>query len=422
KALLAQQALTQDQKAQIQTALAENEKNINNIKAQLKETTTNITLLKGKVIQLEKEKAVKEQAIKQKQEAEKLASPDDKIRLRAEIDQLQDEVSEIIGKISDIKSQIGILEATREKYQGMLADAKHYQQRLKDKFTSLNEQEKKLYEEIKSVEQRRMEIQQNIEEIDKKLGQIEIERDLYQALKVKYREMYTRMLTYEKEHEASAGNIVKWSFKAFDKVTDLIPAKYGLKIIGKTVSFTRKFSQGMAKTTLILHEGHRLWHMYNEVSRENKEHPPMINKDALEMYTKDIDRDLAKLDADYKDYEHKKEGYKQRQEQENLKREFHDAQEAEKTREFEVGRHERSFLNEYRNIIEELTIKEKEIKGIDKLENDQYKLEEDLENKKDEINEKKEELKQKNPSYARAQERLKAKRIGKLPEMVVINN
>ncbi|MDV3198512.1 MAG: DNA double-strand break repair protein Rad50, partial [Vigna little leaf phytoplasma] len=353
---------------------------------------------KGKVIQLEKEKEVKEQAIKQKQEAEKLASPDDKIRLRAEISKLQDEVSEIIGKISDINSRIGILEAERTCCQNMLSRAQQYQKMLEEEFANLNEQEKNLYNAIKSEEQRRTEIQQNIKEIDKKLAEIEIERDLYQALKVKYREMYTRMLTYEKEHEASAGNIVKWSFKAFDKITDLIPAKYGLKVIGKTVSFTRKFSQGMAKATLILHEGHRLWHMYNEVSRENKEHPPMINKDALEMYTKDIDRDLAKLDADYKDYERKKEGYKQRQEQNNLQRELHDAKKAERTRRVEIKEHERSFLDEYDKIIKELIQKEKEIKGIDKLENDQYKLEEDLENKKDEINEKKEELKQKNPS------------------------
>ncbi|GAK74060.1 uncharacterized conserved protein, partial ['Chrysanthemum coronarium' phytoplasma] len=59
-----------------------------------------------------------------------------------------------------------------------------------------------------------------------------------------------------------------------------------------------------------LHEGHRLWHMYNEVVNENKESLPMITKEALEMYTKDIDRDLAKLDADQKDYQKKLEEYK----------------------------------------------------------------------------------------------------------------
>ncbi|MDV3198501.1 MAG: hypothetical protein Q8888_02550 [Vigna little leaf phytoplasma] len=60
---------------------------------------------------------------------------------RDQISKLQDEVSEIIGKISDIKSQIGILEATREKYQGMLADAKYYQQRLKDKYKDMDNQD-----------------------------------------------------------------------------------------------------------------------------------------------------------------------------------------------------------------------------------------------------------------------------------------
>jgi hypothetical protein len=42
-------------------------------------------------------------------------------------------------------------------------------------------------------------------------------RALYQGLKSQYREMHNRMITYEKEHEASSGNIVKWVFKAFDK-------------------------------------------------------------------------------------------------------------------------------------------------------------------------------------------------------------
>ncbi len=37
--------------------------------------------------------------------------------------------------------------------------------------------------------------------------------------------MHNRMITYKKEHEASDGNIVKWFFKAFDKITDLIHAK-----------------------------------------------------------------------------------------------------------------------------------------------------------------------------------------------------
>ncbi|MDV3178248.1 MAG: hypothetical protein Q8851_00100 [Sweet potato little leaf phytoplasma] len=100
--------------------------------------------------------------------------------------------------------------------------------------------------------------------------------------------------------------MVKWGFKAFDKFTDLSPVKFGLKVIRKSITFTCKFVQGMSKTTLVLREGHRLYHMFMETINENNEHPKMITKEDLEMYSKDINRDLDKLDADYKDYEKKK--------------------------------------------------------------------------------------------------------------------
>ncbi|WP_308495564.1 hypothetical protein [New Jersey aster yellows phytoplasma] len=177
------------------------------------------------------------------------------------------------------------------------------------------------------------------------------------------------MQTYEKENEASAGNIIKWGFKTFDKITDLIPAKYGMKIIGKSITFTRKFSQGMTKATLILHEGHRLWHMYNEVANENKESLPMITKEALEMYTKDIDRDLAKIDADHKDYQKKLEEYNNRMKQENIQQ-------------------------------EQLEIK---LEPID-----------------EEINTIKEELKLQNPNYTRTQKRIKQTNQNKIPELISI--
>ncbi|MEK0310495.1 hypothetical protein OC714_01255 [Candidatus Phytoplasma australasiaticum] len=126
----------------------------------------------------------------------------------------------------------------------------------------------------------------------------------------------------KKENELSLGNVVKWGFKAFDKFTDLFPAKFGLKVIGKSVTFTCKFVQGMSKTTLVLREGHRLYHMFIETINENNEHPKMITKEDLEMYSKDINRDLAKLDADYKDYEKKKDDHKLRLNQDNLKNEW----------------------------------------------------------------------------------------------------
>nr|WP_235043280.1 DNA double-strand break repair protein Rad50 [Candidatus Phytoplasma australiense] len=275
-----------------------------------------------------------------------------------------------------------------------------------------------LFNQIQSVQERRAEIQKEIDEVNKKLEEIKLEKELYQFLKVKYKEMYNRMITYEKENEASAENIVKWGFKVFDKVNDLIPAKYGLKIIGKSVTFTRKFAQGMSKATLVIHEGHRLWHLYNEVANENKEHPPMITKEALEMYTKDIDRDLAKLDSDYKDYEKKLGDYKLRQNLDNLKEESRKSEKLNK----DIKEDFRTWIAEYQTIIEELTHKHKEVSDNDKLYEDKADLESKLETKRENANDLKEQLKQKNPSYARAQQRLQARRVGKIPKIVMIPN
>ncbi|WP_236628333.1 hypothetical protein [Candidatus Phytoplasma ziziphi] len=58
----------------------------------------------------------------------------------------------------------------------------------------------------------------------------------------------------------------------------------------------------------------------------------------------------------------------------------------------------------------------------DGLYNKKSDLEEELETKTENVNELKHQLKQKNPSYARAQQRIQARRVGKIPEMVMIPN
>ncbi|WP_192833065.1 hypothetical protein [Candidatus Phytoplasma phoenicium] len=130
------------------------------------------------------------------------------------------------------------------------------------------------------------------------------------------------MITYEKENELSFGNAFKFGFKAFDRLSDLVPAKYGISVIGKTINFTRKFVQGVTKVTLILREGHCLWHLYNEVAKENKESAPMFTKETLDSYLNDIDRDLAKLNADYKDYKNKIEKYQDKLNSDEIFKEY----------------------------------------------------------------------------------------------------
>ncbi|MBP5836289.1 DNA double-strand break repair protein Rad50, partial [Candidatus Phytoplasma meliae] len=215
-------------------------------------------------------------------------------------------------------------------------------------------------------------------------------------------------------------NIVKWCFKAFDKITDLIPAKYGIKTLDKATTVTRKYAQGMGKVTLTLHEGHRLWHMINESIQEGKEHPPMITKETLEMYTKDIDRDLAKLDADYKDQEKKIEEYNKRIEINNLKNEM----QTDKNQLAKFKQQDESRINEYFKIIEELKDKRDQITSEAEKEETKILQIEQLEEKLAPIDEEmkiiKEELKQTNPNYTKTQEEIKQKNKTTIPELIPI--
>ncbi|XXP77177.1 MAG: DNA double-strand break repair protein Rad50 [Lettuce witches'-broom phytoplasma] len=309
-----------------------------------------------------------------------------------------------------------MLENEIEGLNNMLRRAEDYKKILEKQYNELTIGEQTLFNQIKSVEQRRAAIQNNINQVNKKLEEIKAESELYQALKEKYKVMHVRMETYEKEHEASAGNMVKWGFKAFDKVTDLIPAKYGIKTLGKTITVTRKYAQGMGKVTLILHEGHRIWHMIHESIQEGKEHPPMITKETLEMYTKDIDRDLAKLDADYKDQEKKLEVYNARIEENNLTKEFGNSRELVKN----IVQKEESVINEYEKITIELKNKRDILNNKTKKEEQIEQLETKLAPIDEEMKIIKEELKQTNPNYTKTQEEIKQKNKTTIPELITI--
>ncbi|QTX03033.1 DNA double-strand break repair Rad50 ATPase [Candidatus Phytoplasma luffae] len=420
KELYNAQESSQKQKEQIHELLEQNETKIKEIKEQLKNTTGNITILKGKLTQLEKDKEDNERNIKATEEQIKNTTDNVEMqKLRKRLEELRTQEGNIIKQISEIKSEIEGLESKYSLYSEQIRHMEDLKQDLEKRYDTLNNDEKSFFNSIKSKEKIQSEIKTNIYQITKKLEEIKLEKDLYTSLKIKYREMHNRMQTYEKEHEASAGNIVKWGFKAFDKVTDLIPAKYGMKIMGKAVTFTRKFAQGMSKATLVLHEGHRLWHLYNEVAQENKEHPPMITEEALKMYTQDIDRDLAKLDADYKDYEKKLEEYNNRIEQDKLGQELQNSEKLIKNNKDEF----KSWIIEYKKITDELIQQRKKIIGINELNKNEYNLTLDLEKVQDEkaiIED--EYFRQRNPNYARAQQRLQARRVGKIPEMVMIPN
>nr|ABU55753.1 hypothetical protein [Clover phyllody phytoplasma] len=421
KTLYEEQKLTQEQKAKIEELINQTETKINEIKKQKQETENNINILKEQLKQKEEDLVNKEKEIKQteKQIAES-TDLTEKEKLRAKLDILYDKKIALVKQITEIKSQIGTLENEIEGLNNMLKRAEDYKKLLEERYEGLSKGEKALFNQIQSVEQRRAEIQNNIDQVNEKLEKIEAERELYQALKEKYKAMHVRMETYEKEKSFSFGNACKMGFKAFDKVTDLIPAKYGMKIIGKSLTFTRKFSQGMTKTTMVLHEGHRLWHMYNEVVNENKESLPMITKETLEMYTKDIDRDLAKLDADYKDQEKKLEEYSARMKSDNLNNEFKNSRILVK----KIEQEEESVINEYEKITIELKNKRNQFNNEVKKEEAKIIQQEQLEIKLEPINEEintiKEELKLQNPNYAKVQKRIKQTNQNKIPELIPI--
>ncbi|MFG6084339.1 MAG: hypothetical protein AB3F67_0090 [Candidatus Phytoplasma solani] len=131
----------------------------------------------------------------------------------------------------------------------------------------------------------------------------------------------------------------------------------------------------------------------------------MIFPILLPLFFSCIDRDLAKLDADYKDYEKKKEEYKINQKDFNLNEEIQE----EKNQLAKFKGQDFSVINEYKNIIEELVHKQEEVSVTGKLCLKKSQLEEKLEHLNVEIENTKEELKNKSPNYNHAQQRLKEK-------------
>ncbi|WP_373375508.1 hypothetical protein [Candidatus Phytoplasma solani] len=131
----------------------------------------------------------------------------------------------------------------------------------------------------------------------------------------------------------------------------------------------------------------------------------MIFPILLPLFFSCIDRDKDKLDADYKDYEKKKEEYKNNLESDKTIKEYGQSRELVKN----IARREESIIDEYQKITDELTAKHEEVSDTGKLCLKKSELEQELEELNVEIENAKEELKNKSPNYNRAQQRLKEK-------------
>ncbi|AYJ01092.1 DNA double-strand break repair protein Rad50 [Candidatus Phytoplasma ziziphi] len=405
KELYKAKEITQEQKEKIKEILGKNEGKIKELKEQLKDNTGNIAILKGKLLQLEQDKEAKEKEIKQKQEEEKLASPDDKIRLQAKISKLQDERNEIMEQIAQVSTQIGKLEAAQKKYENMLSNAIKLKESIQRDFNELTSGEQQLFTKIKNEEDRRAEIQKNIDEIDVKTATIEIERKQLEILRQGADASKIALDDWDKKHEFSFGNLRDALFQGAELYMDAFGGRGFLKAVAGGV--TKKVAGTIAKAGLVVHETHRVINLAKDIFVNKDGTPKMMSKETYDSICSRIDRETDKLDADYKDYKKKKEEYETRQETVNLKKEI----QTEKNQLTEFKQQDESVIKEYETITEDLTNKLKEVSGenVQKLRLKENDLRELCKTKNEEIVNTKEELKQKNPSYARAQKRYEEK-------------
>ncbi|MDV3148691.1 MAG: DNA double-strand break repair protein Rad50 [Pigeon pea little leaf phytoplasma] len=399
KDLYEQKDLTQKAKEKIKEALENNEAKIKEIKEKMFENNENITILKGKLIQLEQEKETKEKEIKEKERQKELASPDDKIRLQAEIKKLQEEILEIVVEIKDINIQIGKLENKQEYYQDMLTRTEGLKKDLEKRFVTLSNEEKSIFKQIQSVEERRVEIQKEIEEVNEKIKLIGIEKEQLRILRVGAEAAKTALDDWDKKHQFSFGNLRDALFQGAELYMDTFGGRGMLKAVGGGV--TKKVAGNVAKVGLAVHETHRIIHLAQELFCHPDGTLKMMSQETYDSICTRIDRDLAKLDADYKDYEKKKADYKLRLNQENLNNECKKSEKLNK----DIKKEFATWIGEYSTIIDELKNKQKEVLDTSDLFRNKNELEYNLSNKEVELNTAKEELKQKNPSYARAQQR-----------------
>ncbi|WP_373402539.1 DNA double-strand break repair protein Rad50 [Candidatus Phytoplasma solani] len=399
KTLYEKQEINQEQKDKIKKLLDQTELKITDIKTQKQETENNINILKEQLKAKEQEKAEKDKEIAKKQEEEKLASPDDKIRLKAEIEKLQDERLKIVREIGNIEVKIRNLEADQEMYEDMLTGAENYKKILEDRFKFFTAGEKALFNQIKSAEERKAEIQKNIDEIDVKMITIGAERKQLEILRQAADASKTALDDWDKKHEFSFGNLRDALFQGAELYMDAFGGRGFLKAIGG--GLTKEVAGTIAKAGIAIHEIHRVINLGKELFFNEDNTPKMMSKETYDSICARIERDKAKLDADYKDYERKKEEYRNRDLIKEIKTQTNQLVEFEKQ--------DQSVINEYKKITNELIRKRSQVLNTNELYDTHSVLNGKLEDKNVEIETLKEQLKLKNPNYALAQQRLKEK-------------
>ncbi|WP_017191742.1 hypothetical protein [Poinsettia branch-inducing phytoplasma] len=351
--------------------------------------------------------ANKEKDIKTKQEEEKLSSSDDKIRLKAEISKLQTERSELVGQIGKIKVQIGKLESDQTMYEGMLSRAENYKKDLEKDYAKLSQDEKSIFNKIKTEQSIKDKIKEEIDEIKEKQASIQTKIKGLETMREAADAARQNLTAWDKKHEFSFGNLRDAIFQGAELYMDAFGGRGMLRAVGGGI--TKKAAGTIAKGGLIVHEAHRAVHLAQQLMQNEDGTPKMMSKETYDTITKRIEKEIEEAKHDYKDSEGKLLQYKAQKDQNEITKQIEESNDLK-----ESIKSKRLFrIDEFQKIVDELDKKRKEVLDVDKLYQDKNDLTEELDRKNVEIDARKEELKQKSPNYAKAQERIKQKKYSK---------
>jgi chromosome segregation ATPase len=385
--------LTKEEKEKVEKHLEENDKKIEDIKNKCKNVEKNICLLNGELIDLEKQKIIKEAEIKIKEE--QLAKElDEAVRkqLRDEIKQLQDEQNKIIQKIVDVKREIDKCVAKKKKYTNILTRAEEYKKILEDRYTNLTKGEQALFKQITTRENRIKQIQaqinenkQNKIELQKKIDTIRLERETAEACRLACDD-------WDKAHEASFGNIRDAIFDGFDKVADFATDRGLLK----AVSHTSKIISNITTTTVLaFHEVEKVLDTLKLNYYDNNGKPKKMSKETYDSIVARTEGELKELKDKFDKCEVQTNKLLEDQKETNITKAEDDAKKQIKN----IETRDKSEIDAYE---ESIFILEDEIANIGELDG-KFKQKENLEETNEQYNERinanKNQLKQKSPSF-----------------------
>ncbi|WP_323847557.1 MAG: hypothetical protein Q2306_01565 [Phytoplasma sp.] len=432
KRIAEMQEITEAEKAKIQSIIEQNEENIINIKAQLINIHGEILIEKGKLKDLEKEKEKIESEIKQKEkEVLKEKNEQKKEKLYFEIDRLRQKHIQIVEEITNTKIKIKKLETAENALIKQLKIVEEFKQNLIKSMNDLNLELKKIASYIITIEDKKREIQKNIDETKTQIDKIQIECEAYRNFKSILLVLRQNAEAWERSNSFSLNNISKLFFKAFETVTDVLTVNMRFRIFQDKVVFDKDSNSQISKLSINLSKNHPISIIVDSLIQKKGEDPKMISTEMLKIYMEDINKELERLEKEYKIQENKYMEYKSQNNNNKIIQEIRDFKiKTIKEDNMIMGDYSK-WIGEYEKLIGELgqkkdefIEKENHLNKIDNLDKQKYRIEENIEAKEIEYTE----LQQQNPSYNKIQEKLldrKNKKTGiKVPHFEIqrVNN